>query len=99
MMTYNPAELATWSEAWHIAQKLKTVGGGVKPQTGNRETSGTYIPQFVGYPAPQDGKSYWLHFRFANGKEGHNVGLIRELFAKYPKAYVINFMKTQVEVA
>ncbi len=50
--------------------------------------SGIYIPEWLSGPhsdpTPQIGISYWLHFRYNNGFEDSNVGLIRTKFKAYP---------------
>ncbi len=99
---FNIAQLATWDQARECAAKLGAgpfvVGGGVKPETPNPATSGIYTPDWLGGPAafpephyfdPQTGlKYYYLHFRFRNGAEGMNVGLIMDRFRRYPNSPV-----------
>lgn len=96
---FNPAQLATWKQARNLAPMLESVGGGVLPETGNPLTSGIYVPQWLGGPAAHpepsqavEGDTKWfLHFRFRNGAEGMNVGLILDRFKRYPTspAYVL----------
>lgn len=104
--TFNLAQLATWDEARECAHKLSdgpiVVGDGVLPETTNPNTSGIYIPAWFGgnggfeqpnYADDKTGKAYFhLHYRFRNGAEGMNVGLILDRFRRYPSApfYVLN---------
>ena len=103
---FNIAQLATWEQARDCAAKLSTgpfvVGRGVKPETANPATSGIYIPEWLPGPAafpephffdPQTGlKYYFLHFRFQNGGEGMNAGLVMDRFRRYPNSplYVLS---------
>ncbi len=55
---------------------------------------GIYVPVWFagpgGFQIPfADGavKRYFLHFRLMNGRDGVNVGLVRERFISYPNAY------------
>ena len=102
---FNIAQLATWDQAREFATKLGAgpivVGDGVKPETSNPNTSGIYIPIWLpgpaAFPEPHffdevTGKKYYfLHYRFRNGAEGMNVGLIMDKFKRYPNspAYVM----------
>ncbi len=72
----NAAQYATDAEAKEIAEKLGNIGGGVKE---------AYVPEYSGPFAPWvvNGAKF-LHFRFNNGAEGVNVGLVRETIAKNP---------------
>ena len=75
----NSNQLATMEEAVLIARELSTVGGGVVE---------TYVPEYAGpYAAPQDGDKKFLHFRFGNGAEGFNVGLIRTTMKMFPMSW------------
>lgn len=98
-MSFNPDQLATWKEATLIARKLTEagIGGGVRPQVRNPNASGIYLPSFLVYPPPGDKGSFFLHFRFNNGKEGFNVGLIRGQFARYSKEKVLRDLREWVE--
>ena len=92
---FNVAQLATWEQAREIAARLSqgpiVVGNGVAPESSNAARSGIYIPEWLthtGFAVPHhvdaDGKQYlYLHFRFKNGAEGMNVGLVREQFKRY----------------
>lgn len=57
---------------------------------------GIYIPAWEGgpggFPVPHIGDATFLHYRFANGFSGANVGLIIDKFKRYPTAqsYVLD---------
>lgn len=94
---FNPAQLATWAEAEALAKQIDDyrvssglkLGGGVMPITADQNTSGIYVPTWLGgpggFPEPNDAENlkYWLHYRFFNGRAGVNVGLILDLAARY----------------
>jgi hypothetical protein len=83
-------QLATYQEAQEIAKQLGTIGGGVVD---------TYIPEYGGpFTAPENGPAKFLHFRFANGAEGFNVGLIRA-FMQYSPLRWPTMIGTEVEAA
>jgi hypothetical protein len=94
--SFNVAQLATWEQARDLAARLSqgplVVGNGVAAESQNPDTSGIYIPAWLtqtGFQAPHyvdaDGNQFlYLHFRFNNGAEGMNVGLVREQFKRYP---------------
>jgi len=102
---FNTNQLATWDQARDYANKLSAgpivVGAGVKPETGDPKTSGIYLPDWVGGPGgfaepnytdPLTGAKYfYLHYRFHNGAQDMNVGLIMDKFRRYPNspAYVM----------
>ena len=102
---FNPAQLATWEKARELAARLSegplVVGDGVLPETSDPKTSGIYTPEWLGgpgqFPEPSGvdettgEKLYFLHYRFRNGAEGMNVGLIADRFRRYPTspAYVL----------
>ena len=111
--TFNLAQLATIKQAQATAIKISTgpiiVGGGVKPQTDKGSTSGYYRPDWVGGPGgfaepnftdPNTGERYfYLHYRFRNGAEGMNVGLIMDLFRRYPTSphYVMGVLALEAD--
>jgi len=72
------------------------LGGGVAPETSSEQTSGIYVPTWVGgpggFPVPSDlNTKFWLHFRFNNGRCGVNVGLILDKLARYGGNYTYVF--------
>jgi len=110
---FNIAQLATWEQAREYANKLSAgpivVGGGVKPETSNTASSGIYTPEWLpgpgAFPEPHffddvSGKKYYnLHFRFRNGAEGMNVGLIVDKFRRYPSSplYVMRALAAEAD--
>ncbi|MDQ6706173.1 MAG: hypothetical protein M3Z85_09410 [Acidobacteriota bacterium] len=94
---FNRTQLATWQQARDLAQKLSAgpivVGNGVKPENKNQQLSGIYIPDWQGGPAnfqqphftdKETGEDFFfLHFRFRNGAEGMNVGLILDTMKRF----------------
>ena len=75
----NPIQLATIEEAKDIAAKLGTIGGGVVD---------IYVPRMLGpYALPDTGTSKWYHFKFRNGAEGINVGLVRGTMQMFPSRW------------
>jgi hypothetical protein len=110
---FNMAQLATWEDARKFANILSAgpivVGGGVSPEASDPDKSGIYIPLWVGGPAgfaepnytdPQSGKKYFfLHYRFRNGAQGMNVGLIMDKFSRYPMspAYVMGALAAEAQ--
>ena len=83
-------QLSTLPEAQEIANQLGTIGGGVTE---------TYVPQYEGpYSPPENGPAKFLHFRFANGADGFNVGLIRS-FMQYSPLRWPAMINAEVEAA
>jgi hypothetical protein len=83
-------QLATFQEAQEIAKQLGSIGGGVVD---------TYIPEYGGpFTQPENGPAKFLHFRFANGAEGFNVGLIRAFIQNSPMRWPV-MIGTEVEAA
>lgn len=75
----NPNQLATIEEAKSIATRLGSIGGGV---------ADIYIPEYTGpYSAPENGSAKFYHFRFKNGADGFNVGLIRTTMQYNPSRW------------
>ncbi len=104
---FNPAQLSTWDEAKVIAQHFlvqvdgSLIGGGLATLTNDVNTSGIYLPSWTTGPnstEPQIGKAKWYHFRFKNGFYGVNVGLVRDLFSRYPNSplYVLSQLKKEI---
>ncbi len=107
-MSFNQTQLATWQQARDLAQQLSTgpvlVGNGVKPENQDMSVSGIYIPDWMGGPAnfaepnftdENTGDQYFfLHFRFNNGAEGMNVGLIGDTLKRYANspAYAMSIL-------
>ena len=64
---------------------------------------GIFIPPWEGGPTgfavPSSGEAKFLHFRFANGAEGMNIGLCREKFKSFPlaAAYVFNTLNQEAQ--
>jgi hypothetical protein len=106
---FNPAQLATWAEAIALANLINTsstfkaAGVFILPQDPTHQHSGAYIPLWVGGPhgdpPPQIGNAYWIHFRFTNGMEGMNAGLVRQKFLAYPLSplYVLGELLKEVQ--
>lgn len=81
-------QLATYLEAQDIANQLGSIGGGVVD---------TYVPEYGGpFTPPENGPAKFLHFRFANGAEGFNVGLIRAFMQYSPLRWPM-MIGTEVE--
>jgi hypothetical protein len=110
---YNLAQLATLDQARECARKLSSgpivVGAGVKPETNDRLTSGIYRPLWEQQPFsqepywknPETGAEYFfLHFRFLNGAEGMNAGLIMDKFKRYPNSpmYVLGALAAEANL-
>ncbi len=96
-MEWEQDELASIEEAREIAKKMVTVGGGVKPESQDPEKSGIYRLDWygggAGFQEPQGTnakgeKTYQLAFRLNNGAVGMNVGLVREMFRRYPTSAI-----------
>lgn len=109
---FNTNQLATWEQAREMASKLSAgpilVGAGVKPESSDPETSGIYLPSWSsgpgGFPEPnytdQAGvKYFFLHYRFRNGAQGMNVGLILDKFRRYPMSplYVMSVLASEAD--
>lgn len=83
----NPNQLATIEEAKAIALQLGPAGNGVKD---------IYIPEYGGpYTVPENGNSKFYHFRFNNGADGFNAGLIRTLMRQCPTTW-LNMVTTEI---
>jgi len=108
-VSFNPAQLATWAEAMGLVKIIN--GSGlfqssslfILPQDPNHVHSGAYIPSWVsgpgGFQEPVNGNQYFIHFRYSNGMEGMNAGLVREKFKSFPNspAYVLSTLWTEVQ--
>jgi len=109
---FNQNQLATWDQAREYAIRISmgpiVVGGGVKPETPNSSTSGIYRPDWQAGPGgfvepnytdPRTGEKYFfLHYRFNQGQEGVNVGLVIDRFRRYPTSplYVLSQLTAEV---
>lgn len=85
-------QLSTESEAAAIAKQLTdlNIGGGVAE---------TYIPEYGGpYVPPSDGDRKFYHFKFVNGADGFNVGLVRA-FMQYSPVRWPMMLATEVDAA
>jgi hypothetical protein len=83
-------QLATTEEAKKIAAELANIGGGVVE---------TYVPEYQGpFSPPENGQAKFLHFRFANGADGFNVGLIRAFMQYSPLRWPL-MIGAEVEAA
>lgn len=108
---YNAEELATFDEAVAIRKTLNysavfyKLGLQILPWWNNPtpDKSGIYLPPWApgphGDPEPNSGQALFYHFRWSNGMEGMNVGLVRGLFARYPASplYVMNQLLLEVQ--
>lgn len=77
----NLAQLSTLDEASNLAKEIPpSCGGGVRS---------IYIPSYQGpYEPPSDGNKKFYHFAFANGMNGVNVGLVRQLKENNPVSWI-----------
>lgn len=63
---------------------------------------GIYIPSWTAGPhadpEPNDNDKLFLHFRFVNGFEGANVGLMLDKFSRYPSSpmYVLTALAQEI---
>jgi hypothetical protein len=110
-VAFNPAQLSTWAEATRLAAILsksaafQAAGISILPQkpTTDPSQSGVYIPTWVGGPGgfqePSIGNVFFIHFRWSNGMEGMNAGLVRDKFGRFPLSplYVIGQILEEVQ--
>lgn len=102
---FNPAEVCTWAKAIALGKRINAsvefqqAGIHILPRTQIMSASGIYIPVFVGNEDPVNGNEFFLHYRFSNGMEGMNAGLVREKFASFPlsPSYVLGQLLKEVE--
>jgi hypothetical protein len=98
------SQYTTLEQAKALAAQLAEIGGGVLPYNPNTELdsyppgqnddpkrSGIYIPVYVTgpFPTPGDGDRKFYHFRFANGAEGFNAGLVAGTMAFSPTRWPV----------
>lgn len=99
-MSFNVAQLATIEQARALVSTLAQYGMTVKPEVADQAESGIYVPLWsdFGGPIPADGDAKWYHFRFTNGAEGINVGLIQDRLKRYPNSpgYVLRSLAEEV---
>lgn len=107
---FNPDQLATMAQAENFAgiinasQPFIQAGISILPQNDDPSKSGIYLPPWDpgpgGFPEPSGpGGLQWLHYRFSNGFNGVNVGLVIAEFNRYPSAplYVCEWLLPQVQ--
>jgi len=81
------------------------IGGGILPESKDPKLSGIYDPVWLTVNEPTAPPSsdrpgaLFLHFRFANGCDAINVGLVREQFKRYPSAPLYVLRQLRIEVA
>jgi len=75
----DPNQLSTIEEAKAIAAKLGAIGNGI---------ADIYIPEYLGpYAPPENGTAKFHHFKFRNGADGFNVGLVRSTMKFFPTSW------------
>lgn len=101
-VTFNDAQLSTWENAIKYAKLINTspqflaAGVQILPQDPAHIHSGAYIPSWLsgpgGFQEPIDGDKFFIHYRFNNGFEGMNAGLVQDKFRRFPSspAYVLS---------
>jgi hypothetical protein len=76
----NPNQLATIDQANAMKAEIGSIGGGVVD---------TYIPEYEGpFSPPSNGDAMFYHFRFADGAEGVNVGLLIQQSKVFPTTWL-----------
>jgi hypothetical protein len=81
------SQFVTLEEAKRLAKELGNIGGGVLPfNEFDSEISGIYIPEYIGGPfgTPEQGEKKFYHFRFRNGANGFNAGLVKRTMEYAP---------------
>lgn len=105
-------QFVTLTEAKAIAKTLGDIGGGVLPYRADvaaeamppnveeiDESSGIYVPMYSGpFATPQDGEREFYHFRFHNGADGFNAGLIKRTMEYSPTRWPL-MIATEVAAA
>jgi hypothetical protein len=93
-------QLVTLEEAKRIAEMLGDIGGGVLPYNeSNPDKSGIYIPQYGGpFAPPSQGEQKFYHFRFRNGAQGNNAGLVKGIMAMFPTCWT-DIIAAEVDAA
>ncbi len=107
--TFNPAQLSTWAGAMALVKvingsnQFQSAGISILPQDPTHQHSGAYLPPWDpgphGDPEPHIGDAFWIHFRYSNGMEGMNAGLVREKFRSFPNSpdYVLGQLLIEVQ--
>lgn len=84
-------DLKEQMDAYRISHGLY-MAGGILPVMEKNDISGIYIPDWVAGPggfvepfdqSDENNKKYFLHYRFASGRSGVNVGLILDKAKRY----------------
>ena len=93
-------QFVTLAEAQDVAKLLGAIGGGVRPyKADDNEESGIYIPEYSGpFATPEDGERKFYHFRFVNGAEGFNAGLVKRTMEYAPTRWPL-MIATEVKSA
>lgn len=94
-------QYTTLDEAKKLAKEIGEIGGGVRRYIqDDNDNSGIYIPEYVGGPfqTPSDGDRKFFHFRFENGADGFNGGLIKATMAYFPTRWPL-MLALEVEAA
>lgn len=83
------------------------IGGGILPYSETNAQSGIYLPDWLTNTGseppsetnPEGQREFYYHFRFRNGVEGVNVGLILDMLQRHWTApmYVLKLVFDEVE--
>ena len=102
-VAFNPDQLATWNQAEKYA---KRINNSAPFRQAGITVAEIYLPSWIsgpgGSPEPSGPDNLkWLHYKFSNGMDGVNVGLVVTEFQLYPAAplYVFNWLLAQVRGA
>jgi hypothetical protein len=107
--SFNPAQLSTWADAVAYRKLINyspvfyRLGLQIKPYwIAGDPLPGIYVPAWSpgpgGFPVPSGPGTQWYHFRFNNGFEGMNVGLVRDEFLRYPNSPLYVLQQLLIEV-
>jgi hypothetical protein len=97
------SQFVTLEEAKRLAKELGNIGGGVLPYRPEAEIeqpavwgeedpaqqSGIYIPDYGYFATPSQGDKKFYHFRFRNGANGFNAGLVKRTMEYAPTRWPI----------
>lgn len=94
------SQFVTLEDAKKIANELGSIGGGVMPfNADDPESSGIYIADYVGpFATPEAGERKFYHFRFRNGADGFNAGLVKRTMEYAPTRWPL-MIATEVNAA